>query len=517
MERPTTLSFLAAAILFACAASGPAHAAGDATCGNGRLNQGEGCDDGNVSAGDGCAGNCLTEMGWRCTRTSPSVCTNQGVCSNGVIEAGEACDDGNLTLGDGCQPDCTVQAGYSCTGEPSVCLPPGNLPTGECGDGVVDDDENCDDGDDVPGDGCDDECQIESGFECAGEPSVCTETDCGNGTVDAGEDCDGGPCCVECSFATSTRTCRAAVGGCDAAETCNGSSADCPADTRKPGNTVCRPAVSEACDVAETCNGSTATCPDDQLLGCPDSDPTDCVHPVCEAAGQCSTVNECAAVCRDARFWATRATSGQDRTSAIELVLEQTGPIEVCGQTIDNGDDLGDLDSALEGLCVRPEGDEQRELYRALLATTLNCLLSEGECDDILSRFTDVSYEDCNALCEGDTVPGGPTIDQCIDQLECFNKGGQVIDGDCATGTCESDPEQLCGGDFGSCPGSDEDDDDGEEDEEECVAFDDNCADRRLCQNSDAEARLCGRRLVPRNQKVCRDARNNQCTIDECN
>ena len=44
-----------------------------------------------------------------------------------------------------------------------------------CGDGDFDGGEECDDGDTTPGDGCDGSCQIESGWTCEGEPSVCTE------------------------------------------------------------------------------------------------------------------------------------------------------------------------------------------------------------------------------------------------------------------------------------------------------------------------------------------------------
>lgn len=513
--------------------------AGADACGNGRVNQGEFCDDGNNVSKDGCSATCFLEFGWQCTGTNPSVCTLQEFCGNGVVENDEECDDANLTANDGCQADCQVQTGYTCTGEPSVCVPPGSTPVGECGDGVVDEGEDCDDGDEADNDGCESDCTVTPGYQCSGEPSVCSNTtgDCGNGQVDIGEACDGGACCVGCQFATSTRVCRAAVGGCDAAESCSGASAECPADAMRasnsicrassgvcdaaercdgtsttcpanalsPSTTVCRPAVSTACDVAEFCTGATTTCPEDQLLGCPDVDGLDCVHPACDPSGECTTSDECVEVCREPRFWATRATTGGNRQSALDLVLDEAGPIQVCGETIDSGDDVGDIGAAIEGLCVATQGNEQRELYRALLATTLNCLVSEGgTCEEILSRFADVSLEDCDALCAGQAVPGGPTIDECIDQLECFNKGGQVVDGGCATGTCASDPGELCGGDFDSCS------------EEECIDFDDSCAGARLCQASDAEVRLCGHKLVPRNQKVCREARRNQCTIDDC-
>ena len=47
--------------------------------------------------------------------------------------------------------------------------------TGECGDGIVDQSEVCDDENLVVGDGCDDVCKIETSWACAGNrPSSCT-------------------------------------------------------------------------------------------------------------------------------------------------------------------------------------------------------------------------------------------------------------------------------------------------------------------------------------------------------
>lgn len=43
-----------------------------------------------------------------------------------------------------------------------------------CGDGVVNGDEECDDGATATGDGCSDTCTVESGFSCSGAPSSCT-------------------------------------------------------------------------------------------------------------------------------------------------------------------------------------------------------------------------------------------------------------------------------------------------------------------------------------------------------
>jgi cysteine-rich repeat protein len=90
------------------------------------------------------------------------------ICGNGVIEGlNEACDDGDTTPGDGCDASCQVEPGWSCAGEPSICS--------ACGDGGIGGTEECDDGGTAPGDGCDASCQIETGWGCSHEPSVCRE------------------------------------------------------------------------------------------------------------------------------------------------------------------------------------------------------------------------------------------------------------------------------------------------------------------------------------------------------
>jgi cysteine-rich repeat protein len=43
-----------------------------------------------------------------------------------------------------------------------------------CGDGATLGDQECDDGNLVAGDGCSSSCKLEPGYECAGQPSVCT-------------------------------------------------------------------------------------------------------------------------------------------------------------------------------------------------------------------------------------------------------------------------------------------------------------------------------------------------------
>ena len=82
-------------------------------------------------------------------------------CGNGVLEQGEVCDDGNTVDDEECSADCS------------------EIPTPEsCGDGIVQAPEACDDGNQVDGDGC---------------QANCTPTPvCGNGVQEPGEECDDG-------------------------------------------------------------------------------------------------------------------------------------------------------------------------------------------------------------------------------------------------------------------------------------------------------------------------------------
>jgi len=78
-------------------------------------------------------------------------------CGNSIVEGTEECDDGNRSAGDGCS---------SCQTE--------NVQPDVCGDGAVGQTEGCDDMNTTPDDGCSGTCSVESGYTCAGEPSVCT-------------------------------------------------------------------------------------------------------------------------------------------------------------------------------------------------------------------------------------------------------------------------------------------------------------------------------------------------------
>ncbi|MCC6273773.1 MAG: DUF4215 domain-containing protein [Deltaproteobacteria bacterium] len=72
-------------------------------------------------------------------------------CGDGAVNAeDETCDDGNNVDGDGCDAECRTEM------KPIFPVEP------ECGNGIPSKGEACDDGNTLDGDGCDRFCQIES-------------------------------------------------------------------------------------------------------------------------------------------------------------------------------------------------------------------------------------------------------------------------------------------------------------------------------------------------------------------
>lgn len=108
-------------------------------------------------------------------------------CGDSVLDPGEQCDDGNNVSGDGCDATCHWEH--------------------RCGDGRIDPGEVCDDGNNRSGDGCRSDCLSNEtcgnrivdygvGEVCDGTPNCAADcrsiVNCGNHVVEAGEQCDDG-------------------------------------------------------------------------------------------------------------------------------------------------------------------------------------------------------------------------------------------------------------------------------------------------------------------------------------
>ncbi|MFO0747470.1 MAG: lamin tail domain-containing protein [Myxococcota bacterium] len=104
---------------------------------------------------------------WRkVTPATPGVAPF-AVCGDSVVAVGETCDDGGEVPGDGCDAFCQTECGFTCAGVgPDSCA-------ADCGDGDVAGGEACDDGNTNPDDGCSPFCTVEIGWVCTPPAPAC--------------------------------------------------------------------------------------------------------------------------------------------------------------------------------------------------------------------------------------------------------------------------------------------------------------------------------------------------------
>lgn len=106
--------------------------------------------------------------------------------------------------------------------ETSCLVDNDNIPTlnvGQCGNGIVEEGEDCDCGKDDCSECCDGStCRFREGAVC---------------------DDAAGSCCTDCQFLSADTICRASTGDCDLSESCTGNSSACPADRHLPDGDSC--------------------------------------------------------------------------------------------------------------------------------------------------------------------------------------------------------------------------------------------------------------------------------------
>jgi len=266
----------------------------------------------------------------------------------------------------------------------------------------------------------------------------------------------------------------------------------------------------------DSCNETTNSC-DNQPSNLSCNDNNSCTIDTCDAELGCRNVFSCVDICRPASFYGTHSGTQSENDNITQKILDAVGGIEVCGQFVtetSNAEEpfLGGLglDSALEGLCVRTQHVGQRSLYRELLTAALNCAISgSDDCNDVVSDFIERGFDECSELCsEGDT--DSEFARDCTHQLWCYNRGGRIIDGNCAIGNCDITNE-YCGSDFGPCPPVAV----GQTFPvlQVCERFSNNCRRQEFCQPG---LDVCPDRLPRSSSRACREARNNECTIDFC-
>ncbi|MDX2054737.1 MAG: DUF4215 domain-containing protein [Polyangiaceae bacterium] len=345
-------------------------------------------------------------------------------CGNGVKEGNEACDDGNTSSGDGCSAAClTESCGNSRLDVGEDCDPPDGTSCDvackfECGNGIRHTSEECDDGNRVSNDGCDSSCRREV---------------CGNRLVEGNEECDppnGTSCDTVCK-----RECGNGVqrGGeeCDDGNRVGGDG--CEADCRISSTAPCPSCVALRCqssiDACSTATGNAAAGP---AAGQPKKDlcgaMIDCANTTKCAKGSLGSGERCYCGTFDTTSCISGFANGPCRTEA-ERAAESTTGLTV-GQRWANSDfAIGLATSYIR--CTLEKCKSQCELGAAICGDGV-ADGAEG-CDD----GNKISGDGCSSTCS-------PEI-QCGDGNQEGHEGcddGNTVSGDGCSSSCLT---EACG------------------------------------------------------------------------
>ncbi len=325
-------------------------------------------------------------------------------CSNRVIEEPEQCDDGNINNNDGCSApgatsltSCQIEDGYSCSGSPSVCI------TG-CGNGVKSAAEECDDNNLLDGDGCDAQCVSEV---------------CGNGKIQIHEQCDNGAevpddgCSLSC-----TLVCTESGSDCDKdgyALMVDGESYDC-ANNVDTGSCL---GVSE-------CTGSTVSCnscihPNSNILGI-----TEDGTPIVDICGDGIDQNCDTHDCLDAdgdRFYPQGAGSLIETDPDCNDNDANINPeaVEICNGVDDDCDRIVDEEGNTYYLDYDRDGFGNNEVTESKCSASIDYVSDNTDCDDTNNLlFPGQKWYDDS---DGDGF-GNPAVEL----VSCTQPTGYVLD-----------------------------------------------------------------------------------------
>ncbi len=266
----------AATICFALLGLAPAAFSVVVGCSSAQIiNEGDGGAGGSAGGGKGGGGQGTSTAGagGGIVLTVPDANTSidrpgGGNCGDGKIERNESCDDGNTVSGDGCSRICQVESNWDCPEEGKPCE---NL--AKCGNGHLTSDETCDDGNTLSNDGCSADCKtVEPGWQCRVPGKACTPK-CGDGVMSGPEACDDGN---TASGDGCSATCHLEIGyKCDkpgnaCTKTKCGDGNKEGAETCDDGNTVPFDGCSEDCQIEPSCtagSGCSSQCGDGIVLG----------------------------------------------------------------------------------------------------------------------------------------------------------------------------------------------------------------------------------------------------------
>ena len=347
-------------------------------------------------------------------------CEPEPYCGDGNLDPGEECDDGNNLDGDGCSSQCTIEP--------------------YCGDGNLDEGEECDDGNLIDGDGCSSECKIEK---------------CGDGKVIEPEKCElpgttNNPFCEQ----TTTKCYGKRFGTRDAFGNCN-TSCGCSYDDFNyqcvKGKCGAECVVDSDCDdgnqwTEDTCK-YTCVCEHKEIPHCGDGQvipPEECELPGTFNNTFCSqTTTECKGT-----KLGTRDSLGDCDAlcGCVSDPFEYTCVSDECGAECASDKDCDDQNEHTIDTCdVETCGCE----YEYVPYCGDGTKDSGEECDwngDNTDIPCDAPYdgycEYCTTKCELERIEG-PYCGDGLENGEEQCDDGNKINGDGCSAICENEPSQI--------------------------------------------------------------------------
>ncbi|MBU1218552.1 hypothetical protein KKF34_04015 [Myxococcota bacterium] len=391
-------------------------------------------------------------------------------CGNGLVETGETCDDSNTSGGDGCSATCTTEPGYTCTGDPSVCTD-----IDECTLGTHNCSVNGTCVNTVGSFNC--VCNVGyTGATCSTDVDECTE---GTDNCDTNATCTNTPgsftCACNTGFTGSGTTCTDIdecalnTDNCDANASCTNTpgSFTCACDPGYNGDGTSCSDIDECTVGSDNC-GLNATCTN--IAG----GFTCACDPGFDGDGiTCTDINECTTGASNCNINATCTNTPGSFTCACNAGFNGDGvtctDVDECAANTDNcGENASCTNTAGGYICACFPGFEGD----GVTCTDINeCTVGSDNCSaNATCTNTTGSFTcECNSGFEGDGVTC-TDIDECA--LETDNCGSNAV---CTNTPGSFTCECVAGyeGDGITCT-----------DIDECVAETDNCNEDATCTNT---------------------------------
>ena len=375
-----------------------------------------------------------------CAGTSMAVCKPKAAegCGDGINNQGgiEQCDDGNVLPGDGCNGACKVEPNWSCPAEGKCTRKI------VCGDGQIGPGEVCDDGNKQDGDGCSANCAVQDpAFVCVAGQACVRNSQCGNKRIEAGEDCDDGNAksgdgCSDVCHLEGGWVCPNPGVACKAAPRC--------------GDGVMQPTIGEACDDGNQADGDGCSadcktkgagcvCSPGKLCACPI---VKCGNGVLEGSEQCDDGNTvsgdgCAGDCKTV-----------EKGFQCRVVGKACTP--KCGDGVTSGAEACDDGNAVSGdgcsaTCHLELGYKCSGSPSKCTSTTCGDGMVEGAegCDDGNNK----PFDGCSMDCQSEPdCSGSSCTSKCGDGIvlseECDD--GNAGSGDGCSKDCKAEPGWTC-------------------------------------------------------------------------